>query len=282
MGLQILQEEVSDLSNGQMSIEVVSGPEGVAAFDQAAAVRNGAVDMAWNATSYYVPEFPEGAILAYSGLSAAEEWESGARDYLNELHESRMGSRILGRGGVGSEPTLYTQKPVEKLEDFSGRRIRVAPVYVPFVEALGAQPVTMPAGELYTSLERGVIDGYAWPSVGTSALQLHEITGYQILPKFWRADMVSIINLDVWQKLSEAQQQVLTQAAKGVEERTPDKYESRRQEELSLLEAAGVKQVELPQPAASEYLALAESSSRDWIRANVKQNVDELIAAFSK
>ena len=282
VGLSILKEEVDELSGGQMQIEVIGGPEAIAPFDQAAAVRDGAVDMAWNATSYYVPEFPEGAILAYSTLTAAEERESGARDYLNDLHQERMGSLILGRGGVGSEPTLYTQDPVTKVGDFAGRRLRVAPVYVPFVEALGAEPVTMPAGELYTALERGVIDGFAWPSVGISALQLHEITGYQILPKFWRADMVSIINQDAWESLSEEQQNVLVEAAKAVEEGTPAEYERLRAEELPVLEANGVEQAELSPAEAEKFLDLAESSSKDWIREYVDGDAEKLIEQFSK
>lgn len=282
VGLPMLQEQVEALCDGQMSIEVVGGPESISPFDLADAVRSGAIDMAWLSAAYYLPALPEAAVYDYSQFTVEEERSSGAWDHLNEIHHERMNAHVLGRGSVGSAYSIYTTEPVASVDDLAGLRLRVSPVYVPFVNALGAETVTLPPGEIFTSLERGVINGFTWPFVGISALQLHEVAGYQVLPTYWQTDIIELINLDVWEGLSQAQQDCLTEAAIAVEGMTAEAYEQLRAEELEVLDAAGVEQVELEGAEAEEYLELSRSSAEDWIRANVSDDPDTLVAEFLK
>lgn len=282
VGLRMLQEEAEELSDGKLTIEFAGGPESIAPFDLADAVRSGAVDMAWVSAAYYIPELPEAAALDYSELTVEEERESGALEYLTDIHHERMNAHLLGRGSVGSPYSMYTTEPVKSVDDLAGLRLRVSPVYVPFVEALGADAVTLPPGEIFTALERGVINGFTWPFVGVSALQLHEVARYQVMPPYWKTDIVTLVNLDVWEKLSEAQQEVLTQAAINVEGKTAKAYEQLRAEELKTLEAAGVKQVEFEGAEAERYLELARTSGKSWLEKNVRDDADALIDKFFK
>lgn len=282
VGLQMLQEEVEELSDGKLTIELAGGPESIAPFDLADAVRSGAIDMAWLSAAYYIPELPEAAALDYSELTVEEERESGAWEYLTDIHHERMNAHLLGRGSVGSPYSMYTTEPVASVDDLAGLRLRVSPVYVPFVEALGADAVTLPPGEIFTSLERGVINGFTWPFVGVSALQLHEVVRYQVMPPYWKTDIVTLVNLDAWEGLSEAQQEVLTQAAINVEGMTAQAYEQLRAEELKTLDAAGVKQVEFEGVEAERYLELARTSGKSWLEKNVRDDADALIEKFFK
>lgn len=282
VGLRMLQEEVEELSDGKLTIELAGGPESIAPFDLADAVRSGAIDMAWISAAYYIPELPEAAALDYSELTVEEERESGAWEYLTDIHHERMNAHLLGRGSVGSPYSMYTTEPVASVEDLAGLRLRVSPVYVPFVEALGGEAVTLPPGEIFTALERGVINGFTWPFVGVSALQLHEVVRYQVMPPYWKTDIVTLVNLEAWEGLSEAQQEVLTQAAINVEGKTAQAYEQLRAEELKTLEAAGVKQVEFEGAEAERYLELARTSGKSWLEKNVRNDADALIDKFFK
>lgn len=279
-GLPMLQEQVADLCDGQVAIEVVGGPESISPFDLADAVRSGAADMAWISGAYYIPELPEAAVLGYSQRTVDEERDSGAWEHLNDIHHERMNAHVLGRSSVGSAYSIYVTDPVDSVEDFAGMRIRVAPVYEPFVSALGAEPVTLPGGEIFTALERGAVDGYTWPYVGISALQLHEITNYQVLPTYWQTDIVELVNLDVWEGLAESQRECMTEAAIAVEGMTADAYEELRAEELQTLEDAGVEQIELQGADGDEYLELSRSSAEQWLRDNVSEDPDTLIDYF--
>ena len=60
---------------------------------------------------------------------------------------------------------LYLNKQINK-PDLTGLKIRITPVYRDFFQALGATVVQTAPGEVYTALERGVVDGYGWPITG--------------------------------------------------------------------------------------------------------------------
>ena len=278
-GLTMYREQVTELCEGSVTIEFAGGPESIAPFDLADSVREGAVDMAWISAAYYLPQLPEAAVFDYSQKTIEEERASGAWEYINDIHHEKMNVHVIGRGSVGTGYSIYTTQPVDSVDDFEGMRIRVSPVYQPFITALGAETVTLPGGEIFTSVERGVIDGFTWPYVGISAMQLHEVTGYQVTPIYWQNDIVELINLDVWEGLAESQQECMTEAAIALEGMTSELYEELRAEELAVLEEAGVEQIEFEGAEAEEFLELSRSSAEQWLRENVS-DADPLIEQF--
>src|SRR5438045_9518602 len=70
---------------------------------------------------------------------------------------------------------LYLTKKIDK-PDLAGLKIRITPVYRDFFQALGATVVQTPPGEVYTALERCVVDGYGWPIHGICDLNRQEQT----------------------------------------------------------------------------------------------------------
>jgi len=111
---------------------------------------------------------------------------------------------------VESQPFhLYLNKKIDK-PDLSGLKIRITPVYREFFSALGATVITTPPGEVYSALERNVVDGYGWPIGGIFDLNWHEKTKYRVDPGFYDAEVSLIMNLAAYQKLSDAQRAYLT------------------------------------------------------------------------
>ena len=111
---------------------------------------------------------------------------------------------------------LYLNKKIDK-PDFTGLKIRVTPVYKDFVEALGGTTVTTAPGEVYTALERGVVDGYGWPITGMFDLGWEKVTKYRVEPAFYSVEVGVLVNLDVWKGLNDAQRKVLNDAALWLE-----------------------------------------------------------------
>lgn len=58
-------------------------------------------------------------------------------------------------------------------------------MYDPVLHSYGVSTVVMPFGEIYTAMETGVIDGFAFPSLGLVPVGLHELAGYFIWPPMW-------------------------------------------------------------------------------------------------
>jgi len=72
-------------------------------------------------------------------------------------------------------------------------------------------------GEVYTALERGVVDGYGWPITGVFDLGWQEKTKYRVDPGFYSAEVSILVNKSAWDKLSEAQRKVLRKAGEQAE-----------------------------------------------------------------
>src|SRR5581483_10549108 len=104
----------------------------------------------------------EADALKLAQISAQEQRKNGAYDYINEVWNKKANMVYLARMLDYTPFHLYVNKKIDK-PDLTGLKIRVTPVYRDFFQALGAQVVTTAPGEVYTALERGVVDGYGWP-----------------------------------------------------------------------------------------------------------------------
>ena len=111
---------------------------------------------------------------------------------------------------------IYLNKKPDKL-DFTGLKIRVTPVYKDIVEALGGTAITTAPGEVYTALERGVVDGYGWPVCGIFDLGWDKVTKFRLEPAFYSVEVNVLVNLDTWKALNDAQRKVLSDAALWLE-----------------------------------------------------------------
>lgn len=266
-GFFLLQEKVEEASEGRVTIEYAGGPEAIPPFELGDAVRNGVVDLAIISAAYYIPELPAASALDYSELTPEEERENGALDYMNELHNETLNAQILSRVSGGTSYSLYTNTPVENIEDFQSLRMRVSPVYVPFVQALEAEAIEMPGGEIYQALERGVIDGFTWPEFGITELGLEEQTACKVEPTYWQIDTVNLMNLDTWNELPDDLQETVEQAAIEVNGEVAAEFEDYVAEEEQSLQEAGVEICEMPE--AEEFTQLANDSGWEWVAENV-------------
>jgi TRAP-type C4-dicarboxylate transport system substrate-binding protein len=129
-------------------------------------------------------------------------------------------------------------------------KIRITPVYRDFFASLGANNVTMPPGEVYTALERNVVDGYGWPIGGIFDLNWQEKTKYRVDPGFYDAEVSIVMNLDAYKRLTPAQKAFLDKQMLALEAMngfwaTYGKDEAARQEKAGIqairFDAAGTK-----------------------------------------
>lgn len=280
-GFWWLQEKVNKLSDGRIVIKWVGGPETFPAFELGEAVRDGAVDIGWLSPAYYASAMPEGLVMEYSELTFQEERDSQALDYLNSIHRNKMNSIIFSSADGGKKYSIYTKKPVHSLDDFKGMRIRVSESYLPLIRALEAETILLPGGEIYTAMERGVIDGFTWPYLGITAFSLEELTKYKIQPYYWRVSVVGIINIDTWDALPEWAQNIIDKAAREIEAELPDFYKEFEEKENAILKSNGIEFLTLDD--GDEFLEIAKKAGWERLREVVKDgNVEELISKFSR
>src|SRR5215831_18566839 len=147
---------------GLVQINFIGGPKAIPTFEVGKAVQSGVVDMGFSTGAFYTNVMPEADILKLSETSAAEQRKNGGFDLINKIWAEKGNMRYLAKVVEFTPFHLYLNKKIDK-PDLTGLKIRITPVYREFFQSMNAQVMTTAPGEVYTALERGVIDGYGWP-----------------------------------------------------------------------------------------------------------------------
>lgn len=252
-----LRDQLSRRSNGRLRIDYVGGPEAIPTFEQIEALRIGVVDIAWLSASYTVSIVPEANFFRLSQLDPGAERQKGVYDAFNRVFQQKANAVYLGRGIPLVPFHLYLVKPVSRVQDFRGLRIRVTPNYLEFVRALGAAPISTPPTEVYSALERGVVDGFGWPAFGIGDWKWDELVKYRVDPGFYQVDTIGLINRETWLRLSPDLREVVTAAALDMESAMVGYFRGVQEREADQLRASGVQIRRLPDPEAKAYLDLA-------------------------
>jgi TRAP-type C4-dicarboxylate transport system substrate-binding protein len=246
---------VNEAGKGTLRLNFVGGPKAIPTFEVGNAVRTGVVDVAMSTGAFYTNVFPESDALKLTQMPIAEQRKSGAYEYVNRLWNQKGNMYYLARIVEHQPFHVYLNKKIDK-PDLSGLKIRVTPVYRDFFTALGATVMQTAPGEVYTALERGVVDGYGWPIGGIFDLNWHERTKFRVDPGFYDAEVSLIVNLDTWKRLTAAQRDVLTRQALAWEGEN-DFWKTYAQDETKRQAQAGIQTIRFEGADARQYVARA-------------------------
>src|SRR5881396_4318741 len=197
---------------GVLQMNFIGGPKAIPTFEVGNAVKTGVVDMALTTGALYTNLMPEADALKLAEVSAAEQRRNGAHDLINQIWQEKANMYYLARVVEFTPFHLYLNKKIDK-PDLTGLKIRITPVYRDFFQSMGAAVMTTAPGEVYTALERGVIDGYGWPIHALFDLNWQEKTRFRVDPGFYNAEVSLVVNLDRWKSLPPAARDFLTRQA---------------------------------------------------------------------
>lgn len=147
----------------------------------------------------------------------------------------------------GFRNTTNNKRQIASVEDFQGLNFRVMqnPIFLDTFRRLGANPVPMAFGEVFTALETGAVDGQENPLPLIQASRFYEVQDYLTLTRHAYSPTPVLINKGVWDGLTpEEQELMMTCAAEG---RTKQIERSRAAaaEALTQLEGEGMEVAEL-------------------------------------
>lgn len=264
-------DEVNEAGEGVVQIDVRGGPEAIGMFQQPDAVRNGVVDMVYTPGSFYAGTVPEKDALVTANIAAPVARENGGLDLIDEIHQEKMGVKYLGWFDSGVCYNLWTRdEPKLDAEgnlDVSGLKLRGNAVYNAFFsDYLGAQVIDLPTTDVYSGLERGVVDATGWTQIGLIDLKWNEFLNYRIEPCFFSTDLGVIVNLDKWESLSDESRRILTEVAIAHEAESAAALGEKRDEDFAALEEQGMEVVTLEGKAAEDYLAAARGETLERMR----------------
>ena len=254
-GFERFIEKVNKDGKGIIQINYIGGPRAMPPFEVGNAVRSGVVDIANVTGAFYTNLMPEADAFKLISKPMTEQRKNGTWDYLNQLHNQKLNAQYLARQFHNVPFHIYLNKKIDKM-DFTGLKIRVTPVYRDIVQALGGTPVTTPPGEVYTALERGVVDGYGWPVSGIFDLGWDKATKFRVEPAFYGAEVNVLVNLDKWKSLTDAQRKVLSDAALWLEALDEENVAINKSE-LERQTKAGIQAIDFGPAASQDFLKKA-------------------------
>jgi TRAP-type C4-dicarboxylate transport system substrate-binding protein len=242
---------------GEAEIKYIGGPEAIPMRDQPEALRAGTVDMYYGTAAYYAGIAPAANCTKLSQLTSQEEKDVGADAVFDEMHRKLLNATYLGALGSQLPFQLYTVKKVTSVDQLKGLKIRTSPMYVDFLKALGAVPISTSPGDVYQALERGVVDGFMWPLFSIRGYGWHEVSKYVVGPPFYKVSHPLLMNAKKWDSLPKHIQEVLMEALRleviAIDARTTEEIEN----EYVELKKAGMEIIEFSPADTKKYLDMA-------------------------
>jgi TRAP-type C4-dicarboxylate transport system substrate-binding protein len=279
----IFIDKVNKRAQGRLRIDWVGGPEVIKGFDQPHAIKAGTIDMIlYMAFAYCKSLMPEAEAQGLSELAIWEERKTGAFELWSEIFEKKLNAKYIGRLHSLCPFQVYTNKEVKTVEDFKGLKIRVMPLYVPFMKALGVAPVMIRPPEIYTSMERGVVDGYMWPNAGVISWGLQEVTKYVIRPGVFQMEPATLIHMKKWNKIPKDLQEIIMDVIQDVEYIGTMRNEMIMDKEDEVRKAAGMKDIVLAPAEAEKFRKLAYDKTWEVVIKNAPEYGPKLRELSSK
>ena len=244
LGAQKFADLVRDKSDGKIKFKLFPGATLGGDAQVISSLQGGTIDMTVVSTGLLSTMIKEYGVfylpLIFDDVREADAVVDGpvGQKLLGRLPEKGLVG--LGYWEHGYRDTTNSKRPVTKWEDLQGLKIRVIqiPIFVDIFNGLGANAVPLPFPELYTALETGAVDGQetALPTIETA--KLDEVQKYLTTTHHVYDPLVVIFSKKTWDKLSEDERKILTDAAK---EATPYQRELNRQREIQMIESVKAK-----------------------------------------
>ncbi|MYL23780.1 C4-dicarboxylate ABC transporter substrate-binding protein [Halomonas alkaliantarctica] len=214
---------VNQLTGGEIEIEVFPGGTLGGPLRVTNTVKSGVAEVSHNYINYDYGTDPTAALLAghSSGLTPEEfmlwMYEGGGVELYEEFRREVFDVVAFPCSILGTEIFLHSNKKVETLDDFQGLRLRTSGAWAEIASRLGASTVVMAGGEIYSALERGVIDAAEWGSPEMNRpTGFQEVAQYVVLPGVHQSGgfLECQVNQEAWDALSEENQELLRLAGK--------------------------------------------------------------------
>lgn len=254
-GPEFFARELEKISGGRLQVRVYGAGEIVPAFEVFDAVAQGVAELGHGAAYYWKGKMPASVFFAAVpfGLTAQEMngWLhfGGGLELWREVYEP-FGVVPLAGGNSGTQMAGWFNREINSLEDIEGLKMRIPGLAGEVFSAIGGTSVRIPGGELYTSMQTGVIDAVEWVGpYNDLALGLHEVAEYYYYPGWHEPGptLEFIVNREALEALPPDLQAMVTIAARATNQNMLDEFTARNNAALrQLIDRHGVKLRKLP------------------------------------
>ncbi len=291
-GAEDFARKVKLMSGGRLSIDVFAGGELVPPLSVFDAVSSGTVQVGNGAAYYWAGKAPEAQFFTAIpfGLTAQQMnawlYYGGGQKVWNDVYAPfNLVAFPIANSGV--QMGGWFNKKIETMADLQGLKMRIPGLGGKVMNKAGVNVVLLPASELYTSLERGVLDALEWAGpYHDMKLGFYRAAKYYYYPGWHEPGSVIelIINSKAWNSLPKDLQAIVTAASTEANVRALAEFDSRNGEALEVLvDKYRVKLIKFPDEVLRGLHGLADETMTELVESNPKvKKVHDAFMAFSR
>lgn len=291
-----LAEQVRIMSNGRLDIRVYGAGELVGAFEVFDAVSQGTAEMGHGAAYYWRGKLPVAAMFSTVpfGMTAQEMngWlqYGGGMELWRELYEP-FGIVPLAAGNSGVQMAGWFNKEINSVADLQGLKMRIPGLGGEVLQRAGGVPISLPGGEIFTSLQTGMIDATEWVGpYNDLALGLHTVAKYYYYPGWHEPGptMEALINKRAWESLPPDLRAMLEASTRMINDDMLAEFTARNTSALkTLVEEHGVQVRRLPDDVLARLKELsatvvAESAQSNDLARRIHASYTEFLEEVSE
>ena len=246
---------VGEMSNGRLTVRVYGAGEVVPPFEVFDAVSQGVAEMGHGASYYWKGKIPSSVFYTAVpfGMTAQEMngWlhYGGGLELWRELY-APFGVRPFAGGSTGVQMAGWFNRELKSASDLDGLKMRIPGLAGEVFAASGGTAVRLAGGEIYTSMQTGVIDAVEWVGpYNDRTLGLMEVAEYYYYPGWHEpgAMLEFTVNQAAFDRLPADLQAIVEGAARATNQDMLDEFTARNNESLTtLLEEHSTKLRPLP------------------------------------
>ncbi len=226
-GAQRIADSITEMSEGALAIKLYAAGELVPAFEIFDAVRQGTAEMGHAGAAYWTGKSKNFAFFAVvpGGLVAQEQnaWLAygGGQELWDEIY-GEYGLKAWPAGNTGTQMGGWFNKEINSLSDIEGLRMRIPGLAGEVINRAGGVAISMPGGEIMSSMQSGVIDAVEFAGPWTDlAFGFHKAAKYYYGPGFHEpgATLELAINREQWDGLPPHLKIIVRHAAEAENQR---------------------------------------------------------------
>lgn len=278
-GCNKLAEWVKEMSDGDFTIKVYGSGELAPPLETFDAVSDGSVEMGNGASYYWGGKMPAAPIFCTIpfGMNAQQmnAWMYGGDGYKlwKELYAPFDVIPFPG-GNTGPQMGGWFNKKINTPEDFKGLKMRIPGLGGKVIEKLGGAAIVSPGSEIYTNLERGVIDATEWVGPYHDYLMgFYKIAKYYYFPGWHEPGplLENMVNREAWEKLPNSFKAILEAASARQNIWSISMFEAKNNEYLNLIkESSDVEILQFSDETIASLKKATEEVMKELIEKDFK------------
>ena len=225
VGVENLAARIAAASNGRLRIKVFAGGELVPALEVLDAVSRGTVQMGHDSAYYHRGKLPAAQYFTTvpfgQTVHEINAWlyYGGGLELWQEMYAEQFGVIPFPAGNTGVQMAGWFNKEINSIDDLRGLKMRIPGVGGEVMQRAGVSQITVPASEIFTSLQTGAIDAAEWVGpYNDIQLGLHRVARYYYYPGWHEMGpmLQCTVNQEAWDSLPADLQEIVKSACQAI------------------------------------------------------------------